>query len=364
MGSVISAGGNKPSLQLWEKTIAEIDQYEMAEWAKIRPGCLRLAVYWLQMLVCLLEVLIRLPFHGAAFLLAAPCAGLGVLRLRGTVKAWKSDATLEENLRVAKGVLGEGSSYRWPLLPVSQMQHHERWLMMYFSYFPHIIWYNLTHPSMPLFSDGVDISIYRPAKPGTRGSGTGDGCCDCSCCQCCLCCNCCSFCCGGAFSGDPCADCCLGCVHALFVPGQRTFRSSFFALSGFHAFQCGTLCGPCVRPCCYDPCAGGDTDLGTCTLCEVDELRLARWVREAHEGKAKRTAKFFDERPHLLRPDPLMEKVFEGPPDPRVLELLVAASAPAQQGMGPAPASAASQGGAPAATAAAGKASPLLADAR
>merc|ERR1712226_540784 len=127
------------------------------------------------------------------------------------------------------------------------MRHHLFWMMMYGNDFPLVITHNLRNPLMPVFVDGQDITIYRPAQPGHYHTSVGQGtqdCCQCCTCGCCDCrCNC------------DCCDCRCNCDDCL-VKCIRYFQNSFLVLSGYHALQCGTLCGPCVRSCCYDPCVG------------------------------------------------------------------------------------------------------------
>lgn len=289
-------------LELWETTVAEIEEYERQEWAKITPGCCSLAVYWVQMCLCGCELIWRTCFHFLACLFNAPCYVLAELYLTQTGR-WSKSLSAQENIDSILQRGGWQTQYHWPLLPFTQLEHHAIWLMMYINYFPPLIWYNLTNPCAPFYADGADVTIYRPAKPGAKEA---DDCC--SCCQCCSC---------------SCLDLCkCNCCDLMFTIGIRYFRSSFFALSGYHALQCGTCCGPCVRGLCYDPCVGADTQRGLCRMCEVDEIRIERWVREAHEAKVKRTHAFFNARPHLMRPGAEMGNVETGHPDPRIERIL------------------------------------------
>merc|ERR1712187_331511 len=102
---------------------------------------------------------------------------------------------------------------------------------------------------------------------------------------------------------DDCCKCDLQCDCGLIeMACIRLFRSSFVFLGGYHALQCGSCFGPCVRPVCYDPCVGKDIESGICRICEIDEIRLKRWARELRADKVARSQAFYDSRPDLMRP--------------------------------------------------------------
>mmetsp|Transcript_107383 Transcript_107383/g.342299 ORF Transcript_107383/g.342299 Transcript_107383/m.342299 type:complete len:330 (-) Transcript_107383:1-990(-) len=300
----------------------EYQEYERQEWNRITPGCFRLAIYWLQTLCCALELPLRILYHGIACLMALPFYELAVLHLQRQ-GVWSTDMTSQQNFDKVLDVQGRDAQYYWPVLPWTQLEHHSIWFMMFFNYFPPLIQYNLTHPCTPFFVDGSDITIYRPRKPKKQfkaselcpccPSEKGGSCCDCCCC------------------GEMCDQSCDNCCLLTFAMGIRYMRSSFVGLSGYHALQCGTLCGPCVRCACYDPCVGGNTERGCCRLCEVDEIRSRRWLREDHVQKLLRTRAFFDAHPHLLRPTD-EEFTVAQQPDPRIMRAMEQAlSQPPQQ---------------------------------
>jgi len=313
MGQSIS--NHRVPLTLWENTIAQIVDYERQEWEKVTPGNIRLALYWMQMLAGSVEVVFRVAFHATSFFVVLPYYVIAVLYLKHK-GMWSEESTHEVNFQRVASSRSPGAERHWPVLPYSQIWHHELWLTMYFNYFPSIISHNLMNPRMPFFVDGRDITIYRPPKPyQPKTSSCFFDCCD-------ELCNCCA---------PDCLGDCSRCCDLLLSMGLRYLQSSFIALSGYHALQCGTCCGPCIRPCCYDPCVGNDTDRGLCKMCEVDEIRSRRWLREEHEEKAKRSNIFYDKHPDLMRPDAGMTNVSEGTRDPRIAALLGEQHAPNQQ---------------------------------
>jgi len=282
-----------------------------------------LTLYWIQMVGCSVEMFLRNGYHAVACILALPfyLLAVGYLRRR---KLWVATLPAEENLRKAVKIYGKDSQYHWPLLPIEQLSHHQLWFLMFFNYFPSLIWHNLANPGRPFFADGQDVSIYRPKKPKIpqRIVATTFG-------------DCCHEICG-VLCNSCCKACCSVCDHCcemVFTLGIRYFRSSFVCLSGYRALQCGALCGPCVRGCCYDPCVGGKTEQGLCRMCEVDEIRSRRWIREAHGEKMQRTATFFDAHPELMRPDPEYFDVGRGSAESLMARLLLEECSPPQEQM-------------------------------
>mmetsp|Transcript_86478 Transcript_86478/g.242058 ORF Transcript_86478/g.242058 Transcript_86478/m.242058 type:complete len:305 (-) Transcript_86478:229-1143(-) len=252
-------------LRWYEETLEAIEAHEREAWKILTPGTARLSLYWIQMLLCVPESLLRIVFHAFAFLHAA--AWLAVMRsaqhVGRRVCGWF------ENRPALR-------SKPKPLLAEEQLQHQQWRLRVYAELCPPMLRYNLTNPWEPYFADGYEVSVHRPQKPIVRGGGEPVDCFDCGC------------------------DCrCLEHAEELEV---RYFRSSFFVVSGCRSFQCGSCLGPCVGPCCYSPCAGGNAQAGYCKACEPEKVRMLRWLHEAEEAKMRRTSAFFAKRPELMRP--------------------------------------------------------------
>eukprot|EP00929_Paragymnodinium_shiwhaense_P077651 TRINITY_DN4000_c0_g1_i1.p1 TRINITY_DN4000_c0_g1~~TRINITY_DN4000_c0_g1_i1.p1 ORF type:complete len:344 (-),score=29.39 TRINITY_DN4000_c0_g1_i1:124-1155(-) len=277
-------------LRQWGQTIAEVNEHEKQAWKDATPGPCRLAVYWLQTLLCEVEQVPRMIWHLLNVMLMIPIVFLVSAALQAH-SCWKESRAEGKSQTVQrKDRYRVDRDYESSLLPSRQMNHHMYWFRLYFSAFPTVLHHNLLNPSQPFFADGVDVTLFRPQKPrdprhGGGGGGGGSS-------------DCCSM--GGCCGPD--ADCCQRLQNRLQAVAIRLIRSSFFFLGGYHSFQCGSCLGPCVRTPCYDPCVGDDTEKGRCMPCEVDEIRLRRWAREAHDAKVARSLAFFDARPSLMRP--------------------------------------------------------------
>lgn len=273
------------SMKHWSATIHEVEEYELGEWRRLTPGPCRLAIYWVQMLLCLAEAPGRCAFHAVAWCLAMVMATLELVWL---TRCFTQSAVATTDIQTA-----ESAARRPEQEPLwkRQVSHHLFWFQAYALHLPRMIFYNLRNPCCPFFADGADITVYRPVPPTAPVSNTFEDCC-----------------------GKICASCltgCMECGHTLEVISIRYLRSSFLSLGGYHALQCGTCLGPCIRPICYDPFVGDDTESGRCAPCEVDAIRIQRWIREAHAAKAARSRAFYEQRPGLLRPPLYM---LEAPP--------------------------------------------------
>eukprot|EP00928_Gymnodinium_smaydae_P046339 TRINITY_DN3086_c0_g1_i1.p1 TRINITY_DN3086_c0_g1~~TRINITY_DN3086_c0_g1_i1.p1 ORF type:complete len:316 (+),score=20.89 TRINITY_DN3086_c0_g1_i1:55-1002(+) len=271
-------------LKTWKDTIREIDEFERDAWRAVTPGHCRLALYWIQMMLCIFELVPRILFHVASWLITLPFVGLAwfQLSLLGATSESRIVAANTRKARTAEKV----RAYRWPQLPFTQLQHHGYWIQLYAQPMLSALLHNLAHPCEPIYFDGVDVSIYRPSAPTPPPKDFCDQCCN-----------------------ELCSVDCSCCVDTFEAVAIRVMRCAFFVLSGYHSLQCGSCLGPCVRCWCYDPCVMGDTERGRCRICEVDEIRLARFAREAHEGKVSRTLEFFSARPHLImRPKQIADR--------------------------------------------------------
>jgi len=275
-------------LEWYERTIEAIEEHERQQWKKVTPGSARLALYWLQMLVCVLESVPRATFHACAWLVAAVWLGLalGTKQLAASLRdlIGRTSSSSNDSIQLSNTDSVQPRQRSWQtsdLLAARQLRHQAWRLQVYTSLAPEVLVYNLKNPWQPYFADGAEVDIHRPEMPKLRTSWMDDCCqeiCDCSC-Q--------AFC---------------GCLEYMAKLEVLYFRSNFFALSGCQSFQCGSCLGPCVEPCCYSPCVGQDVNSGFCKACEPEEVRLARWLREAVERKMSRTVSFYSSRPDLLRP--------------------------------------------------------------
>jgi len=63
-------------LEWYNRTIEAIEEHERQQWKAATPGSARLALYWLQTVVCVLESVPRATFHAFAWLVAAVWLGL------------------------------------------------------------------------------------------------------------------------------------------------------------------------------------------------------------------------------------------------------------------------------------------------
>lgn len=296
---------HEAKLKVWEETIAEIEAYERLEQERVQssvllPPCCAQAVWWLQMWGCLIEVFFWVPYHVLHALLALPLMWLGAAHLMFCNK-WDASQGFAHNFENASATLDGKAKYFWPVLPWAQWVHHVFRAELYSKHFFPMIWRSILAPSQPFLMMAVmalrvrDVALIRPTKPRKPPeldvpAGKDRDCCSVLCAYVQPCCR------------DACAAACRVCSEEVELVVQ-TFERSFIVLSCCHALQCGTLCGPCVRPCCYDPCVGKDTESGRCRLCEAEEIRTSRWRRERQQAMLRRTISFFDARPHLMRPE-------------------------------------------------------------
>jgi len=276
----------------WSRTIKEIDEHEHKAWKELLPSKCRLAVYWSQMVLCEVELLPRIIFHALAWLLVLPWFGVSIL-----LAALLGEGSKAQIVRVSTGRRRMDKE----AMPCYQRQfaHHAFWISMYSTQLPQLINYNLQHPCEPFFADSADCRVYRPSQPIRPAPP------DASCFE--------------GFCRWNCDDVCQhGCATVEVILVQY-FRCSFFALSGLRSLHCGACLGPCVHTLCYDPCNSDHTESGHCGCCEPDEIRMRRWVRESHEAKVLRSLRFYDERPHLMRPSSSLLAVATVPAPPTLL---------------------------------------------
>mmetsp|Transcript_49052 Transcript_49052/g.116709 ORF Transcript_49052/g.116709 Transcript_49052/m.116709 type:complete len:344 (+) Transcript_49052:128-1159(+) len=300
-------------LAWWNETITAIEEHEKAEWRKVTPGTCRLMVYWLQMVGCGVECMCRVGFHGCAWAAA-------LLWFLGELLVFSCAVRVTNAVRKSQAVTladyGYKDSESLERVSGRQLRHHQFRLMMYGQYLPQFVWYNLRAPWQPLFLDGADVTLFRPAKPRKQPQNLQD-CFD----------GICQWCCEG------CCDCCPTVVQI----GERYIRTSLCCLSGYHSCHCGACCGPCASELCYVPCSDIDGYPSKCRFCEPEETRLERWMREGHEAKLARTRAFFDAYPDLMRPNALIdaERAQKALQDAAEVSTKPALPAPKQQALPP-----------------------------